>query len=688
MFFSYIDPGTGFTIAGAGGFIVAFLASFLGLFVIFSKRISGFIKKYRKLCLVLLLIAVALALLIKGVIMMSAKESRFNKKVIILGFDGLSPDIIEPMMAEGALPHFARLKEKGSYSTLSTTNPSQSPVAWSGFATGQNPGKNGVFDFIIRDPKDYGLELSLSNIEKGRAGRVIKSKCFWQYTSDKKIPTVILTCPITFPPDKIHGRMISGMGVPDILGTEGTFTFYTSGLIRKDKEMGGKVFQVNKSAMMILNLIGPRVAAAGRKADHVKVPVKVNMRKDKNSVTIEYQDNKFTLNKGEWSDFKDVTFKLGLFKKMKGIFKFYLVETQPEFKLYISPINYDPRDPYFPIAYPPGYGRELAGNIGLYYTLGMPMDTWAVNEKRLTEKPFLEQANAVLDEKNKMLDFEMSRLKSGVLFCYFESSDIIQHMFWRYTDPEHPLYEENAPAEYKNTIKSWYKKLDDTLGRVMQQLGEDDIVIVLSDHGFNTFRRAAHVNSWLRQNGYLELTNPHAESGAELLGDIDWDSTKAYSIGFGAIYINQSGREGRGTVAPGRETEALKKEISEKLLQWRDEKYEKAAVISKVYSREEIFWGDYADITPDLYIGFNVGYRASWQTALGGAPKDLIEDNLKKWSGSHLFDPAIIPGIVLSNRRILKDNPSIYDITPTVLKLAGYGEEELKKFDLDGMPLF
>ena len=687
MIFLYIDPGTGFTIASAGGFIIAFLAGFLGLFVIFFKRILSFIKKYRKLCLVLLLIAVTSALLIKGVIMTSSKESQFNKKVIILGLDGLSPGILEPMMAEGALPHFARLKEKGSYSALSTTNPSQSPVAWSGFATGKNPGKNGVFDFIIRDPKNYGLELSLSNIEKGKAKRVIKSKCFWEYTSDKKIPTVIITCPITFPPDKIHGRMLSGMGVPDVLGTEGTFTFYTSEFVRKDKEIGGKVFQVNKSAMMVLNLIGPRVATAGRRADHVKVPVKVTMRKDKNSVNIEYQNNSFTLNKGQWSDFKDVTFKLGLFKKMKGILKFYLVETQPEFKLYISPINYDPRDPYFPVAYPPGYGRELVKNIGLYYTLGMPMDTWAVNEKRLTEKPFLEQANAVLDEKNKMLDFEMSRLKSGVLFCYFESPDIIQHMFWRYTDPKHPLYEENAPAEYKNTIRSWYKKLDDTLGRVMQQLGENDDLIVLSDHGFDTFRRAAHVNSWLRQNGYLELTNPHAESGAELLADIDWDKTRAYGIGFGAIYINQSGREGRGIVSPGRETEALKKEISGKLLQWHDEKYEKA-VISKVYSREEIFRGDYADITPDLYIGFNIGYRASWQTALGGAPKDLIEDNLKKWSGSHLFDPAIIPGILLSNRKILKGNPSIYDITPTVLKVVGYGEEELKEFDLDGTPLF
>ncbi len=687
MVFAYIDPGSGYTIFALGGWLIAALLVFLGIFSIFFKKISRFIKKRKKPLIIILLIATALILSTIGVIKMTKKDSTFDKKFIILGFDGLSPKIIEPMMENNELPNFSRLKNQGSYRRLSTTNPSQSPVAWAGLATGQNPGKNGIFDFIVRDPETYGLDLSLSSIVKGRARRVIKTKCFWQYTSEKKVPTTIITCPVTFPPDKIYGKMLSGMGVPDILGTEGTFTFYTTEPLSKDKETGGKCFQIKKSPVMVMDLIGPRTARPGGKAENTKVPFKALLQENKDTVTIEYQNNKFDLKKGAWSGWKEITFKLGLFKRAKGIFKFYLVETDPEFKLYISPINFDPREPFFAISYPKNYSNDLAGDIGLYYTQGMPMDTWSVNEKRLTEEPFLEQVNEVLGEKKKMLDIELRRLKNGVLFCYFESPDIIQHMFWRYTDPLHPLYEENAPQEYKDMIKTWYKKMDTILGSVMKNLDKEDIIIALSDHGFDTFQRAVHVNTWLRENGYLQLKAPGAESGAELLQDIDWSKTRAYAIGFGAIYINQLGREGGGIVSPGQETELLKEDISQKLTQWLDEKYNQK-VINKVYKREDIFWGSHSKDTPDLYIGFNIGYRASWQTALGAAPKESIEDNLKKWSGSHLFDPGLIPGIIFSNKEITRERPSIYDIAPTILKTVGYNEEGLKGCDMDGDPLF
>lgn len=687
MILSYIDPGSGYTIFTLGGWLIVGLLAFFGLFSLFFKKIFRFLKDRWRPSLTVILIIASLGIITLGVIKMLKKESGFDKKVIILGFDGLSPKIIEPMMQKGELPNFSKLKDLGSYRHLSTANPSQSPVAWAAFATGQNPGKNGVFDFIVRDPETYGLNLSFSNIKKGKARRVIKSKCFWQYTSEKKVPATIIACPVTFPPDKIYGKMLSGMGVPDILGTEGTFTFYTSEPLNKDKENGGKCFHIRKSPVMVMNLIGPRVATPGGKVENTKAPFKVVLQEDKNSATIEYQNNEFELKKGLWSDWKEVTFKLGLFKKVKGIFKFYLVEAGPEFKLYISPINFDPRDPFFPISYPKSYSKDLAANIGLYYTQGMPMDTWAVNEKRLTEEPFLEQVDEVLREKKAILDFELSHFKNGVLFCYFESSDIIQHMFWRYTDPEHPLYEENAPQEYKNTIKVWYKKMDGILGSVMEILDKEDVLIVLSDHGFDTFRRAAHVNTWLRQNNYLALKTPNAESGSELLTDIDWSNTKAYAIGFGAIYINQKGREINGIVSPGTEKESLKKEISGKLKNWFDDKYNKP-VVSNVYLGEEIFRGNYQGQAPDLYIGFNPGYRASWQTALGAIPENLIEDNLKKWSGYHLFDPKLIPGILMTNKKIVKKSASIYDISPTILKIIGFSDGELKNCDFDGEALF
>lgn len=229
--------------------------------------------------------------------------------------------------------------------------------------------------------------------------------------------------------------------------------------------------------------------------------------------------------------------------------------------------------------------------------------------------------------------------------------------------------------------------MDGILGGVMASLEEEDVIIVMSDHGFDTFRRSAHINSWLMSNGYLALKDANATSGRELLIDVDWSGTKAYAIGFGAIYINQKGRERDGIVNPGAETESLKNEISGKMKAWTDVKYGKP-VANRVYSREEIFWGPYERDGPDLYVGFNIGYRTSWQTALGAVPGVLIEDNLKKWSGSHLFDPNLIPGIILSNRKIEKENPSILDIAPTILYSVGFSREDLEKLDLDGSPLF
>lgn len=673
-------------ISSAGTYLLVVLLGFLGGISFFFKRIIGFFKKDKRR----VLYPAVLILIITGIITMMTIQHRktdgLQKRVVILGFDGLSPAILESLMKEGALPHFTALAEQGSYRHLSTTNPPQSPVAWTGFATGQNPGKNGIFDFIKRDPKTYGLDLATSNMEHGVAQRVVRSKCFWEYASDMDVPSVIISCPLTFPPSKIKGRMLSGMGVPDILGTEGTFSFYTSEAISSKKDIGGNVVNVEKGPVMRLHLIGPKKSLPGGGIENIKIPFTVTPTAGQDGVMIEVQNQKFPLKVGAWSGWKKVSFPIHPFKNMKGIFQFHLVETIPEFKLYAGPINFDPADPSFQLSYPADYAKELSENIGLFYTRGMPMDTWAVNENRLSEKAFLEQANEVLRERTAMLDFELNRFQKGILFCYFDFPDTIQHMFWRYTDPQHPLYEKSGTVEYGNMIKMCYERMDEILGDVMHRVHGDDLLIVLSDHGFNTFRRTVHLNRWLRENNYLFLKDPDAESGGELLEDVDWSKTRAYAIGFGAIYINQNGREGNGIVHAGEETDMLKKEIAGKLEKWVDPKFNQR-VVSKVYSKEEIFWGDGAADGPDLFVGFNVGYRASWQTAVGGVPGTTIEDNIKKWSGDHLFDPRLVPGIILSNRK-LPDTPSLYDITPTILKTIGYGDAEIEQMNFDGNSFF
>jgi predicted AlkP superfamily phosphohydrolase/phosphomutase len=686
MFLGYIDPGSGYTIFSIGGLILSLLAGFLGLFLAYFKKIFNFFKK-RKTTLIILLIGATLVTGVAAIIAKGKKMQPFKKKIIILGLDGLDANIVEQMMNEGVIPNFSRLRGQGSYRRLQTSNPPQSPVAWAAFSTGKNPAENGIYDFIVRNPRDYSLKLSLSDISFGKSHKTLKSKAFWQYLTKEKIPSVILNCPLTFPPDRIYGRMLSGMGVPDILGTEGTFTFYTTEPPETKKDVGGQVFHITRTDLRTLELIGPRIAELKNLGKNAKVPFAVRLAADKKSIAIEYQKHKTILAPGSWSGWQEVTFRIGLFKRMKGIFKFYLVQIEPEFKLYITPIQFDPNDPPFPISYPADYSRQIAQKLGPYHTQGMPEDTWSINELRLTEKELLEQTEEIFKEKKSLLDYELGRFQEGVLFSYFGMTDTIQHMFWRYTDPGHPLYEKDASKEYKEMIRTWYKKMDAVVGEVLKKIGKDDTLIILSDHGFNTFRRAVHLNTWLKENGYLFLKDPQASEGEALLADIDWSKTKVYAIGFGALYINQQGREAQGIVEPGEEATKIKKELIHKLSSWLDEKY-KQPVVYYIYKKEDIFKGRLADEAPDLYVGFNIGYRASWQTALGAVPKDLIEDNLKKWSGDHLFDPNLVPGVIFTNKIITKESPTIYDMAPTILKMAGLEDRKTKKYGFQGQALF
>lgn len=684
MIFGYIDPGTGFTVASLGGILLTFVLGLLSSCLFFLKRIWGFFRRYKVWFIILVF---GLLAIIVGFFLMRKPNKVVNKKVIIIGFDALSPRIMEPLMAAGKLKNFVKLKAAGGYRHLRTTIPPESPVAWSAFSTGKNPGKNGIFDFIVRDSADYSLSLSLSNTKNAVAKPVLKAKRFWQYTSERKIPTVILGCPVSFPPDRVYGKMLSGMGVPDILGTEGTFSFYTSEQKNNVDTNGGKVFYVNKSPLIVNYLVGPRVARLSGQTENVQVPFKMTFPAA-DQIEIEFQGQKVVVAKGQWSSWQEIVFDLGMFRKAKAIFKIFVVETEPHLKLYVSPFNIDPRDPFFPISFPSDYSKTLSQEIGLFHTQGMPFDTWSLNEKRLDEKQFLQQVNDVLLEREKMLALELQKFEKGVFYFYFEDPDIIQHMFWRYIDPQHPLYEPDASSEYRNMINTWYEKMDEILGRVMQQVGPQDTLLVLSDHGFDTYRRTVHLNSWLREQGFLELKDAGALTGEPLLKSIDWSKTKAYATGFGSIYINELGRESAGIVNSGFEKQQLKDQIAERLESWIDPKF-KEVVVNKVYQVQDVYSGPYvAKHSPDLIVGFNVGYGASWQTALGAVPQELIEDNLRKWSGSHLFDAKLVDGVLFSNRFIEKLDPSIMDLSPTILRVLGFSPEEIHSFDFDGQPLF
>ncbi len=662
----YVDPGTGFVFAQNTAYVWSIIAGLLGTSLFFFKI---FFKRVKKFPWIILVVT---ALVLIGIAVIH--RIGHKNKVLILGIDALDPEVTERLMREGKLPHLTRIKETGSYSRLTTTVPSESVVAWTSFLTGTDPGQHGICDFIMRDPSTYRPYLSLNEISHAGGNVKIsvrrKGEAFWSVLSKSRVPCYVYFCPTTFPPEPLAGRMLSGMGTPDIAGNIGRFSFYTTKtLSREDHESRGRIIRVTPDRGTIhTGLYGPKVSTrSGDSTADAQVPFTVTVQPHEEKVQLRLEGRTgFFLKKGGWSGWEKVSFRIGPFTRLHGIVKFYLKSIEPDFELYASPINFDPEDPPFPISYPSAYSKKVAGRTGLYHTQGMPHDTWALTEDRFDEKAFLEHVDEVLSERERILKSELKDFKGGMLFFYFDTLDIIQHMFWRYTDPRHPLYEVNAL--YKDTIARYYEKMDAIIGEVLKGLDEHTTLIVASDHGFGPFRRAVHLNRWLLEKGYLSLKEGVNES-KEFFADVDWSKTKAYALGFGGIYLNEIGRERYGIVESSGAQE-LKRTIAEELKKLRDPATGEP-VVNNVFSSREIWAGSRVDDMPDLFVGFKRGYRASWQTALGGVPSVLIEDNKRKWSGDHLIDPSLVPGVLFVNKKVAVADPSIIDIAPTVLTLFG-----------------
>ena len=620
-------------------------------------------------------------------------------KVLVLGFDGMDPNIVGDLMKEGRLPNFHRLREMGSFSRLESSIPPQSPVAWANFITGMNPGKHGIYDFIAREPDTYLPYLSTTVTEEAKktikigkwiiplSGGEVKllrrGKAFWEVLEEHDIPTVVLRMPSNFPPTGKKTRAISGMGTPDILGTYGTFSFYTTKPYVITEDTGGRVFIVDTFGDKVeTSIVGPPNTFLEGSPD-AEIPLTVYIDPDYPVAKIEVQDTELILNEKEWSDWVTLSFEMMPFVSARGIVRFYLRSTRPDFELYMSPIQLDPRAPALPVSTPPKYSRELARAIGPFYTQGIAEETWALNEGRLNEDEFLTQAEFVFEQTKKMLDYELDRFDWGLLYCYFSTTDPLQHMFWRLRDPEHPLYDADLAQRYDGIIEHYYVRMDSVLGQAMDRVGPEATVIVLSDHGFTSFRKNFHLNTWLYWNGYISLIDEYREESDEFFENVDWSGTKAYALGINGLYINLRGREGQGIVGSGPEKEHLLDELKEKLLAIVDSETGEN-VVAEVYKASECYSGGCAHEAPDLVIGYNAGYRGSWETALGKITRILITDNAKKWSGDHCMAKEVIPGILFTSKKVAYTQPALYDLAPTILGEFGLDREP----DMDGTDLF
>jgi len=287
----------------------------------------------------------------------------------------------------------------------------------------------------------------------------------------------------------------------------------------------------------------------------------------------------------------------------------------------------------------------------------------------MTEDAFLDQAYSIHRERETMFFDALDRVRRGMIVCVFDGPDRIQHMFWRFLDPKHPALR-GSTNTHPHTIRDMYVRMDQLVGQTVAKIGADTALLVMSDHGFKPFRRGVDLNAWLRDQGYLKLKEGATISAHSYMADVDWQATKAYAVGLAGLYINQSGREGQGIVAPGDEKRQLVAEIADQLTGLRDPETGQVA-IAEAIPRERAYSGPYVDAAPDIIVGYHVGYRVAWGSAVGKTGAEVFADNTKAWSGDHCIHPDRVPGVLFSNRKLSDIEPNLIDIPPTTLELLG-----------------
>jgi predicted AlkP superfamily phosphohydrolase/phosphomutase len=671
--YAYIGPGAGFAVAGS--FLVMFTAILSALCVLLTWPIRYSIRaiRFRRVF----------------------ARSRI-KKVVVLGLDGLDYKLTKKWLDEGKLTNFAKLRDQGCFKPLVSTVPPISPVAWSSFQTGTNPGKHNIFDFLTRDRKTYAVKLSSTDIKgpsrKFSLGKYTiplgsadirllrKGVPFWKTLGDQGIFSSIIRVPITFPPEKFYGIQLSAMCATDLRGTQGMFSYYTTETGEDGQSTGGENFHVTRDENIVkAELIGPENPLRNA-AESLKCPFSVTVNGSEGA-TLKVNGKTCPLKEGEYSDWVTVEFKASLGVKISGICKFLLISAQPEFKLYVTPINLDPEKPAMPISYPSVYATYLSKRQGSYATLGLAEDSWALNEKRISDDDFLRQCLDADQEREKMFFDSLDNIKQGLCVCVFDGTDRVQHTFWRQMDKEHPSHRGNFHAPDSLAIEEIYKRADTLLGKTLEKCHEKDtLLMIISDHGFNVFRYGVDLNRWLEENGYLRVKNGNRDK--KNLANVDWSHTRAFAIGLSGIFLNLKGREAKGIVDPKTEAPQLREEIAEKLGNLTDP-LRNASAIKQVYNAWKIYQGPYKDDAPDLLVGYQVGYRASWETAVGQITDQVFHDNKKAWSGDHCIDHSLVPGVLFSNRRIRDAHPRLMDIGPTVLDMFGVKVPP----HMDGRPL-
>lgn len=606
-------------------------------------------------------------------------------RAVVVGLDGLEPSLVEPMVDAGALPHLAELRRRGGYARLATTHPPQTPVAWSTFATGAGPGVHGIFDFLTVDAATGGPKVALFDVDQAsrflppRAVNMRGGTPLWSRLEAAGVPSVVLRHPCTFPPGSDGGRVLAGVGVPDLRGGFGVGTAWVraeaSSVARTAadraggnvaSEGGARRVAVESDAQGSFRATLPAPLGDAGRAD---LPLRVR-RPAGGPLRIEVDGTEVEVEPGAWSPWVKVVFKPGMLQRMRGQVRFFAPVDAGATLLYASPLHYDPKAPVFPISHPWDLAGELEDAVGRYHTLGMAEDHGALEAGFVDEAGFLDQCREIVAERRAMTRYELARLDEGLLFVLHDTPDRVAHMLWRGLDPDHPANRTHGAAPHLgDALRAHYRDCDEAVGEVLAMTRPDDLVVVLSDHGFAPFRRALDLNRWLVDAGYLVLRadpGPVDVAGPE---GVDWDRTRAWAAGMAGIHLNTPGR-GPGGVVSEADAPALAAEIAGRLTGLVDPEAGGIAV-TRAWTREALWSGPRRAEAPHVSVGCARGWRVASHTALAGTGPALFSDNTRRWSGDHVMDPEQVPGVLFMNRPFDGRAPHLRDLAPTLLQALG-----------------
>jgi predicted AlkP superfamily phosphohydrolase/phosphomutase len=645
------------------------------------------------------------------------------KRVAVLGIDGMDPELLEEAIARypDRLKNFAALVAEGGVHSLGTSVPPQSPVAWSNFITGMNPGGHGIYDFIHRDPMTRGpvpgsvKAVAGSHIGLwgewqfpigGDSGTNRTGESFWVTLAKHGVPADIWRMPANFPVEPAKGLSFPGMMTPALDSAYGTYTIFHSDPPIEKKKSGGQYVEVREFNGRIATAIEGPPNSFKVGDPHQTAPLTFWVDHESQAVAIDAGGELIVLEPGEWSDFITLEFELlpASLMNMTGIVRFYLRSIEPEFVLYASPVNIDPKAPVTPVSEPVSASAELTDAIGYYYTQGMAEEVNALKDEALTDREFMQQTKLVYDQRVRMMDYALDRYlekDGGLFFFYFSTVDLNCHMMWRFHDeqhPQHPLIEEMAEedssdwsgrdgSKWKEVVYDLYLMMDPVLGRLRERIGEDTRLIVMSDHGFAPYRRKFSLNRWLVEEGYMVLKEgrtPELEkddpaySQVFIMDAVDWSKTRAYGMGFNGLYLNMAGREldnpatpenEAGIVQRGALAEALLDELEQKLEALMDGD---VPVVLTADRASVVYQGSRVAEAPDIQVGFNAGYGNSDASSTGRIPHEILSDNMGgTFNGNHLMAPEVVPGILLTNGKVRPGVHALEDLTVEILEQYG-----------------